>query len=154
MKLHLSNKFLIIIILAVIVIALLLIITNGVNDSEMNNSNTSLSTDNISPNYNEYNAKLNELMSDIYSEYTILDYCDLGDENLYIVDSEGIVRIVGFIYLYGDSGAFLGEYLRDIEYEILENSGDLLLILTVKFYDDYNSKDFIICINPHVGDTF
>lgn len=116
MKLHLSNKFLIIIALTVIVIAILLLIKNGVNDSKMNNSNT-LSTDIISPNENKYNAKLNELMNDIYPEYKILDYCDLGDEDLYIIDSEGVVRIVGFIYQYGESGAFLGEYLRDIEYE-------------------------------------
>lgn len=112
MKLHLSNKFLIIIALTVIVIAILLLINNGLNDSKMN-----ISTDNILPNENEYYAKLNELMSDIYLEYKILDYCDLGDEDLYIIDSEGIVRIVGFIYQYGDSGAFLGEYLRDVEYE-------------------------------------
>ena len=116
MKLHLSNKFLIIIILAVIVIALLLIITNGVSDSQMNNSNT-LPIENPSLNENQYNAKLNELMSDIYPEYTILDCCDLGDEDLYIVNSEGAVCIVGFIYQYGEDGAFLGEYLRDFEYE-------------------------------------
>ena len=118
MKLHLSNKFLIIIFLTVIAIVILLLINNGLYDSKINNSNTlSTDTENISPNENEYNVKLNELMSDIYPEYIILDYCDLGDEDLYIVDSEGIVRIVGFIYPYGDSGAFLGEYLRDIEYE-------------------------------------
>lgn len=111
MKLHLSKKFWIIIILTVIVIAILLLIKNGVSNSN------GLSTDNISPNANEYNAKLNEFMSDIYPEYKILDYCDLGDEDLYIIDSEGIVRIVGFIYQYGESGTFLGEYLRDIEYE-------------------------------------
>ena len=111
MKLHLSKKFWIIIILTVIVIAILLLIKNGVSNSN------ALSTDNISPNENEYIAKLNEFMSDIYPEYEILDYCDLGDEDLYIIDSEGIVRIVGFIYQYGESGTFLGEYLRDIEYE-------------------------------------
>lgn len=116
MKLHLSNKFLIIIFLAVIIIAILLLINSGVNDFKANNSNT-LPIENPSLNENQYNAKLNELMSDIYPEYTILDCCDLGDEDLYIVNSEGAVCIVGFIYQYGEDGAFLGEYLRDFEYE-------------------------------------
>ena len=134
MKLHLSNKFLIIIFLTVIAIVILLLINSGLYDSKINNSNTlSTDTENISPNENEYNAKLNELMSDIYPEYIILDYCDLGDEDLYIVDSEGIVRIVGFIYPYGDSGAFLGEYLRDIEYEKEFNE-------TVKDFRDFMGK--------------
>lgn len=116
MKFHLSNKFLIAIALTVIIIAILLLINSGVNDFKANNSNT-LPAENPSSNENQYNAKLNELMSDIYPEYTILDCCDLGNEDLYIVNSEGVVRIVGFIYQYGEDGAFLGEYLRDFEYE-------------------------------------
>lgn len=116
MKFHLSNKFLIAIALTVIIIAILLLINSGVNDFKAKNSN-SLPTENPSSNENQYYAKLNELMSDIYPEYTILDCCDLGDEDLYIVNSEGVVRIVGFIYQYGEDGAFLGEYLRDFEYE-------------------------------------
>ncbi len=48
------------------------------------------------------------------------------------------------------------ETVKEVHFELLYNDSELLLICTVKCVNPENEKtdSFIICVNPHVGDSY